>query len=221
MRIVRCGSIVAAAATLALVAAPRAQAADVGVDFHAGTLGAGLGLAFGLSDRWNGRVGFNRFTVEEDFTEDGIDYSTDLELATTYALADFHPFGGGFRISGGFMINDNELSGDADVDAGDQVGDVTVPPGQGGRLGASITFDSPAPYVGIGYGNHVDGWGPISFTVDLGILAQGSPSVDLDKEEGLQAIPDSEVDEEENQLEDDLSGFDVYPVLSVGLIYRF
>lgn len=221
MRTSRTGSLVAGAAGLALVAfSPQAGAVDLGVDLHAGTLGAGLGLGLGVSDNFNARLGFNRYTVSESFEEEDIDYETDFELETGYLLGDWHPFGGIFRVTGGVMANNNEFSGSAEVEAGDEVGDQEVPPGGGGRLGASITFDDTAPYLGIGWGRHA-GRSGFSFSLDIGVLAQGSPIVDLREEEDIAGIDEQDVEDEEGEIEDALSDYDMYPVIAAGLAYRF
>jgi len=205
-----------------LVATPAAaRAAEFGVQLHGGTLGAGADLAFGLSDHWNGRVGFNKYTASEDFTQNDIDYSADLELESGHALADWHPFGGGFRVSGGIVFNNNEVNGTATVNGGDQVGGQTVPPGGGGTIAANVSFNDTAPYLGIGYGNAIHGWGPLSFSVDLGVLAQGSPDVKLSEKDDIQGVNQDDLDREAKNVEDEFSDFDLYPVLQAGLIYRF
>ena len=211
----------AIASAVALLSPQSARAADVGVQLSGGTLGLGLQAGFGISERWNGRVGFNTFEVGEDFEEGGIDYSADLELQTFHALADWHPFRGGFRISGGLMSNGNEITGDAEVEGGDQVGNTTVPPGRGGRIGATIDFDSTAPYLGIGWGRALGSRTGLSFTADVGVLFQGEPNVDLRKEQGLPDVSEQDVEDEEADVEDELSDFDVYPVVSVGVVYTF
>jgi len=220
MRISILGIAIVGLAVATLTHMDRAAAADLGVEVHGGTLGAGLGLGVGLSDRWNGRVGFNKYTFNENFTTSGgSDYSADLKLDSGYALADFHPFAGGFRITGGIMFNNNKVDGTATVHPGDEVGGQISP--TGGKLSANVTFNDTAPYLGIGWGNIAHGWGPVSFSFDLGVMAQGKPKVDLRKESGLTGVSQQDIQREENDVQNKLDKFTLYPVASVGLLVRF
>lgn len=209
----------AAAGTLLLATtATPASAADMGISGHVGTLGAGLDLAYGVSDNLVGRVGFNKLTISEDFTEEDIDYSADLELESVHALADWHVFGGGFRVTGGVVFNGNAFSGDATVESGDQVGDATAT--SDGRLALDVEYDDVAPYVGIGWGNRVRGWSKVSFSIDAGVMAQGSADVNITND-GVSGVTESDIEEEEREVEDELENFELYPVISASIVYRF
>lgn len=199
-------------------AAPAAEAVGIGVEVHGGTLGGGAGLDIGLSDNVGARVGFNRFSTGEDWTEGDLDYDADLELDSVHALLDWHPFGGVFRITGGLLANDNRIEGGANVEAGDQVGDGTA--FNDGRIGAEISFDDSAPYLGIGWSSRPANRG-LSFSLDLGVMAQGSPDVALTEEEDILGVDQDDLDREAREVEDDLSGYDTYPVLQLGMLYRF
>lgn len=197
--------------------APGVSAADVGIELHGGTLGAGAGLDIGLSDNVGARIGFNRFSTDEDWTEGDLDYDGDLELDSVHALLDWHPFGGVFRVTGGVLANDNRIEGSANVESGDDVG------GQqsgSGRIGAEVSFDDTAPYLGIGWSSRPANRG-LSFSLDVGVMGQGSPEVALTKEEGLNNVDQEDLDREAREVEDDLSEYDTYPVLQLGMLYRF
>lgn len=178
-------------------------AADIGLGARAGTLGLGVDLSYGFTPLFNVRVGLNRFNLGFDFDTDDGDYDADLELDSIHALLDFHPWGGGFRVTGGLLSNDNRIDADGTVSGQD--------------VSATIDFDSTAPYAGIGWGNATRGLLPISWSIDLGIVAQGSPKVDLRSS----TLPPPQVQQEEDDLEDELSSFDTYPVISAGVIFRF
>lgn len=209
----------AAAGMLMLATATQpAGAADMGISGHVGTLGAGFDLAYGVSDNFVTRIGVNKLTVSDDFTESDIEYSADLELESVHALADWHVLGGGFRITGGVVFNNNALSGNANIEPGDEIGGQQVT--QGGELDLDVTFDDVAPYIGVGWGNRVRGWSKLAFSVDVGIMGQGSPDVDLDDNNTTDAS-DADLRREERNLEDDLEDFDLYPVISASLVYRF
>ena len=83
-----------------------------------------------------------------------------------------------------------------------------------GVLEGEIEFSSPARYFGIGWGNKV-GWDKTrGLVVDVGVMYQGAPSVSLTTE---RALPP----EGQEQLEDEYEGYAVWPVLSIGLSYKF
>lgn len=186
--------------------APTAHA-DWGIGARAGTLGLGVDIATSFTPLFNARLGLNRYTYGFDVESDDTDYDADLELDSIHALIDFHPWAGNFRITGGLVSNDNRVEGSG-----------THTP-TGGTVNAEIDFDSTAPYLGVGWGNYTSGILPVWWSVDLGIMAQGSPRVDLSNPDG--SLSSSQLQEEEDDLEDELSDFDTYPVLSVGLVFRF
>ena len=81
-----------------------------------------------------------------------------------------------------------------------------------------------APYVGIGWGNAADDNTldlpiAVGFSLDIGAFYQGSPDVLLTDSSGL--VPAADLALEQAQLEDDLSGFKFYPVITLGIHIRF
>lgn len=209
---------------LALMCAPLpAQALDVGVAFGAGTLGAGAAVTFGVTDRLNARVGFGNFSEDIDFEESDIEYEGEITIGSTYALIDYHPFKGGFRVSGGLMLNNNELTGDAETTTGIEIGDDIY---DVGSLSATIDFDDVAPYIGIGWGNAAGGKRGFGFSLDIGLMLQGSANVDLDASGGDVNLPgfEDDLEQEEENLEDDLDelvNVDAYPVVALGFSFTF
>ncbi len=226
-------AVLAVAVVVVLVAAGQGTAwAGAGVSAKIGTLGLGADLTVGVAERVNLRFGGNwadlTFRDRNSFSyEDGgdslsvEDLSLDVSLQSLAALVDVHPFGGEFRLSGGLLLNNNSfkvtaLSGDS-VEIGDRTYTVT-------DLKGEVTFDELAPYLGIGVGNAASKAGHWHFSFDLGVLVQGEPAVDLAatvNEPALQAMLDEDLAREESEVEDDVSAFRFYPVLSFGLSYAF
>ena len=55
-------------------------------------------------------------------------------------------------------------------------------------------------------------------------MLQGNPEITLvatASDPGLQAALNADLEKEIEELEDDLEGFSLYPVISIGLAYRF
>lgn len=205
---------------LCLLAVAGAANADgmFAMGVKAGTTGLGVEAVYGLSDRWNLRGGLNGFSYGTDFEEEGIDYDADLRLRSAALMADWHVFGGGFRVSAGAFVNGNELSGLAEGDL--DIGDDTYT----ARMKLDIDWRRFAPYVGIGWGNALKG-SRLSFSADLGVMFTGSPTARLDARELTGTIdPDlfeADVRREEANLNDEISDVKYWPVATFGVTYRF
>ena len=187
------------------------------------TLGLGVEGTARILPKLNARLGINYFLYTYDEEADDIDYDIDLNLFSGAVLLDWHPFAGTFRISGGFLLNKNELDMDARPNEPVEIGDQEYAAADVGTLSGDLDFRSVAPYVGIGWGNAVGEdkrWG---FVCDLGIVFQGSPDADLAATGPIASDPTFQADlaREEENLEDDLDFFKYYPVISFGISYKF
>lgn len=220
-----------AALCLLVLDSPITQAADYGFGIKLGTLGLGAEVTAGLTDKVSARLGANWFSFETEGTEDQIDYNVDLNLGSFAALLDWHPMSGGFHLTGGVLVNNNEFnlkaSGQDDYEIGDETytGDL--------RVKGVMDFRRTAPYVGLGWGMAPGKTGHWGLAFELGLLYQGEPRVDLTAEgtatrqsDGLVIDVTNDPDFQENllqeqeNLQDDLKDFKFYPVASVGIVYK-
>jgi hypothetical protein len=85
-----------------------------------------------------------------------------------------------------------------------------------GDLKATVDFNKIAPYAGIGFGHSASSG--IGFTLDVGVLLQGEPEVDIS---AGPLVSQADIDQEEANAEDDIKGFTMYPVVSAGVNFRF
>jgi hypothetical protein len=217
-------------AAVMVLAASTAQADNDNRKFAlgigAGTTGYSISGTFNLSKTTNIRAIYASYDDTLNETSSGIDYVYDLDLSTTSLLLDWHPFKGSFRLSIGAVNNGNEYRATASQNTGSiTVGNQTFSTAQLGTLRAEVDTDSVAPYLGIGWGNAVSNkGGALSFSADIGVIFQGDPTVTLTTE-GTDAAIQSQVTTqlaiEKEQLEDDLNDFKFYPVINLGLGYRF
>lgn len=216
-------STVALSATL--LGASIAQA-GVGATLKIGTLGAGADVTVGLVETVNLRLGASGlsygFDINRDKDKEGVGKITPtLKLMTFGALLDWHPGGGGFRLSAGCFLNQNKLDLTADTSQKVEINDRVY---QLGDLNGSVDFRRFAPYVGLGYGNAAGADGRWHFAFDLGAMYQGAPQVALSasvNDPVLQTQLDADLKEEARKIEDDIGIFKVYPVLSLGVSFRF
>lgn len=207
-----CAVVIAAALVV-----PTAHASRQGVDFHFGTLGLGLGIDARISPYTGLRFGFNRFRISSDWEEDGLDYEAGVDFDTLHGLLDWHPFGGRFRFTGGVMATDHHINAAADVETGDGIGDGQAT--RSGRLEADVKFEEWTPYIGTGWDWRFDR-SSLEMTLDLGLLARGNPDVKL-RETRDTGASQQNLNEAENDIEDEWSDFNIYPVVQFGVLYRF
>ncbi|MEI8141125.1 MAG: hypothetical protein WCI03_14815 [bacterium] len=208
-----------------VIAEPKQEAATsaggVGLTVKAGTLGGGLEATVGASDYLGFRFGVNMMSAGPSLNLDEGSFKSDMDWLSYGALVDLYVFGGGFRVSGGGLINKNKFKLNADLNES-----VTLD-GQEYRLSecsGQVTFNELAPYVGIGYGNAVGADGHWHFACDFGVMFQGEPKVSATataSDPALQPYVDQALANEVAKIQDDASAFKLYPVISVGVSYRF
>ena len=207
--------------TLSLPLTASAQGIALGAKI--GTLGPGLDVTVSLVDRLNLRVNGNYLKISAETTQSDIDYDADLTLGSALAMLDWHPFGNNFRISAGAVYNGNELGLEATPTDSVDIGGTDYTPAQIGTLTGDATFDKFGPYIGIGFGNAVKEDMALTFVFDLGVVFHGAPEINLDADGPIASVPSFQSDlvEEEEDVEDDISAFKIYPVLAFGLAYHF
>ena len=204
-------------------------------DYHLGfriaprisTLGGGLEVAKGLTPWLGLRGGVNYFTYTYDSQESGNDYELELELKSFGLFVDLHPFKQAFRITGGFLINGNEINGNAKLAAGEKFDlDGTEYSLAGNRASMALTYETFAPYAGFGWDTTFgddDRWG---FTFDLGVVFSGSPdlAINASVDSNNQAIInefESKKKKEVDEVKEDLNDFELWPVISAGIVFQF
>lgn len=199
-----------------------AQAEEgIGLGVKAGTLGGGVELSASILDNTRIRGGFNYFTFSFDSTISDIKYDFETDFNSLSLVLDWHPFGNSFYLSGGAYFNNNSISAEGTVDDNTISSQIS----QLVSISGNIEFQPVAPYAGLGWrsNNSEPGWG-VAF--DLGVLFQGAPDVTdlrLNAPVDVNSIADVRIflAEQEEEIEDDLSAFQYYPVVSLMLIYNF
>lgn len=221
-----------AAATLAITtsivfagpAAAQLERPGPTLTLKAGSNGLGAEVTYGLSHIVRVRTGVYGFKAGFDASTRDLDYDIDLRLLTAGGYLDIHPLKGRFRITAGLIYNANRADATGDVRQELLFGDNAFTPAQVGTLDGSVDFNTLSPYAGIGWGSPLSRDGNWAFEADIGVLYQGRPDVtlqsvggDLSDDATLRAA----LLEEERELEDDLSFFRFYPVISLGVAYTF
>src|SRR5438105_2979926 len=184
----------------------------IGVGLKAGTTGIGGDVAMSVFPLVDARIGWAGGSLSRSYSTSGASYDGKMKLNNLNALLDFHPLGPTFRLTGGLIFNDNKY-------------DATGTPSNGvGSLSASVKGNSAAPYLGVGWGR-VAGMG-INWYADLGAMFMGSPKATINANcSGLSAAQctalQGQAATEQSALQDKISSFKVYPVLSIGFTVGF
>lgn len=245
------GRTVLAAALLLGMPAAMAQGeeagepgSNAGLALRAGSGGIVLEYAYGLGSAVDLRVGYAFGSFSGTVEEDDIDYDGDVEFGAVQAMLDYKPFGGGFRVSAGAYSSAPQIAlvarGDNDqYRIGNSEYTVT------GRLDGDIDLGSFAPYVGIGWGGTTRDTG-LGLSIDAGVMFADVPAVSLaaqgracnstltscnpdgltgfdvnDPNDPRAATFRSELERERATFEQEIDDLRYWPVVSLGLHYRF
>jgi len=216
----------------------------VGVGFKIGVGGIGFDVATPLiPGRLNLRGGAGFFSYSTTFTASSDNILGTLKLNNSEAMLDYFPFHGGFRLSAGLTVyNDTALNGTLSFTGGSSftVGNskYTSDPANPTTGTAAFKFGgNTVPRFTLGWGNMVKPKGHWSFNTEIGIEYIGDPTVtwNLSGEActttttspGVQcssdtygAVAPADIAQEQTNLQNDLNGLKVFPILQLGLSYR-
>ena len=217
----------AAITAVALLVSGSAMA-DFGVGVKAGTLG------LGLEGRWDPpvpwfdlRVGVNRYDLSDNGNYSGVDYDATLSLDSYYLTANFKVPLSPFRFTAGAFSNGNELRM-LSADTGGlliDIGGIPFPVDAVGALRSTTSFSSTAPYAGVGFDFEL--FGKAGLNLDFGVLWQGEPTVSLEATNwdnlpsAAQALLGPALDAEQAELQNEISDYKAWPVVSLAFVYNF
>lgn len=192
------------------------------------TMGLGVEYNHPINPVLSVGFGVNKFSKDRTFTESDIEYQGDIDFQSLSVIANYHPWENGFRLRAGAYYNNNTIRLSA---AGN---DFTNEIGNGDFTGANVTlagelsFQRLAPYIGIGYGSEPIGNNNFSFDIDIGVMKSpvkaqlsGTCSINGVANAGVCADFNTELAREQADLTNSTDDIDLYPVISLGLTYRF
>ncbi len=235
---------------VAVVRAPRAAAAQgvrpfssMALTVKAGTTGVGFDLSSPLARHFALRTGASFFSYNTSLTEDGMHITGSLHLQSAAAGVDIYPFHNSFRISPGLSFSNQNYLGATLLVPGGQ----SFSFGDGGTYysdplnpvrgsAAFVLGKRFAPRITTGWGNVMPhAGGRVSFPVEIGFQYIAAPAVALNitgnscgtrteadgtTEAGCGAVDQTNVQQEQTQLQNDLSPLRFLPVASLGVSVR-
>ncbi|AXI01871.1 hypothetical protein [Aquirhabdus parva] len=202
---------------------------NAGLSLKAGTSGLGFDLTYSFDPRFKIRTGFGYLSYDRNINKSDMTQRGKLQMSNFDLLADYHPWSGGFRISGGLETLNVKFKGHAEKTEngfitlnGQQYSSLQV-----GSADADVRWNGAKPYLGLGY----DGFNSSQnsgfyFSSDFGVVFSGSPDVNLTTT-CLATMPkvcqmiDRDTQAQETKLKNDLHSIKWLPVLQVGIGYRF
>lgn len=214
----------------------------MGAGVKVSTLGGGAEVAVRVTHRTNVRAGFNVITYGRGFDKDGITYKGQLNFKTFEAHYDIFLWAKSFHISGGVLAYATDPITATALVPGNQsftLGGVPYysDPANPTSAKGKIVFNRAAPTITFGFGNLVPRGESKHFSipVELGVAFQGSPKATLglagsvcDSAAGTncRSVPSdpavqANIASEQNKINNSMSFFKVYPIISLGLGYKF
>jgi opacity protein-like surface antigen len=216
------------AATIAAIS-PIVHANEAGLHGDVGTTGVGFHATMPLRDNMNVRLGLGYLGYSYNGSTRDMDYRLKLTANTYDALLDWFPSkDSSFRITTGLAYNGNKIEarGEPDANGNFTIGGNTYSAASAGAVKGKVSFNKIAPYLGIGWGRGGErekGW---SFSTDIGVLFQGSAKTSLSSSgcsAGTAACAQLNADlaRENRDLRKEADRFKLYPVVRVGVSYKF
>jgi hypothetical protein len=204
-----------------------------------GTLGWGGQIATPITRRINLRGGFDIFNLGYGLTSDGTDYYASAHLKSGTIQADIYPFAhGSFHVSPGVMIFKNNLTASLNVPGGNtfSVGDTdyTSDPNNPVNGTGAIQFGRTAmPMFTIGFGNMITRreFKHLSFPFELGAAYTGQNSIAINMQGGVcdqsgcgsanDPAFQQNVQQQQAKINEQMKKFEIYPIFTSGVTYRF
>jgi hypothetical protein len=183
------------------------------------TMGLGVEYTHPINAVLSIGFGVNKFNEIRALSEGDIDYDADIDLKSLSMIANYHPWENGFRLRGGAYYNKNEISLDSDISGEITIGDTTY--NADVTLDGAINFKAFAPYIGVGYGSEPIGDNNLSLDIDVGVMKSPVSATLTGTCDGTCDGFDDELAKEQAELAEAIENLDFYPVISLGLSYRF
>ena len=219
----------------------RRDSGNVVVAVKVSSVGVGGEVAVRVTHLTNVRAGFNMISYSRGFNKDGLAYNGQLSFKTFEAHYDIFPWAKSFHISPGVLVYAGDpITATSSVPGGQSfsLGGVTYYSDSANPVtgNGKIDFNRAAPMITVGWGNLVSRKEGSHFSVpfEVGVAFQGTPKASLNLAGNVcdstgvncvnaatDPIVQSNVVAEQNKVNNSLSLFKAYPIISIGFGYKF
>lgn len=210
----------AAFCAVALAALPAAAGADVfsslSYGVHASTIGDGITLEKPLLYDFSVRLETGSLSVSQQFLYENNPYTSTSRYNNVALIADFRPYAGRYRISGGLVFGGDRVDNVARDDGTSiRIGDNFYPVTGTGVVTTRVAYARPSLYFGVGTGTGLVRGLALQF--DAGAIVRNGTTT-AGATGPLANDPFFQADLQ--RLRGQLRTHVVVPVVSVGLVYR-
>ena len=174
------------------------------------------------------------FSYSGTYEDTDTTYDTDITLKNLGAVLEYHPFKSGWYVGAGLFYNGNDFKMNAKPNGGIfTFNGVDYPASLVGSVDGKVeNLNTAVPYFGVGYDDSLFDSDRFFFTLKAGAWYQGTPTVSLTAKDcaldsspipGTPSCNDLRYDlrQEENDINNDIKDYKWWPVLQIGLMYRF
>lgn len=196
---------------------------------EAGTVGFGPFAIVTATKHFTFDVGYTWLNYDYDFDDNKGVYNANLKLSNGQVIANWHPMAGSFHLSAGVFLSNNKVSLTAQAKPGAiyDIGDGTYNRYEITSVDGTVKLTNGAtPYLGLGWSKTPAKRG-FGFYCKLGVLFMDSPKTQLTAHyapgisASRRAQAEADLRKDEQEANDNLDSFKYYPVIEMGLMYRF
>jgi hypothetical protein len=201
---------------------------DIAINLKAGITGIGLDVTKGINDQFKVRFGYATYSYNDTYKETDASYKGKLKIGGWNALADYHPWSGGFRLSAGAFAPKHSLAATGiytGTSSTITINNVAYSSRDLTDVNFQTKWKGVRPYLGLGY----DGFNKtqsngLFFTADIGVIFSGAPNVTLTAKCANATLCNAinkDISAELTKIKADLNSAKYLPVAQVGIGYRF
>lgn len=219
---------VAAAALSGLMVSLAAMSAYAGESYvQVGAPGVVVGYAMTVNEKLGLRADAGTTgSINRTHSISGVGFDTKAKYDRFGLFADYFPFTGRFRLTGGLTLNKAQLDLNSKFDG---VSSITinghdVTPATSDYYNARFNFPTVMPYVGIGWGHQARSAG-MGFVADVGVSigkAKYTPDTNIvGKTYNSYTITQTDMDAKTDEINDKIGRLTLLPSASIGVNYRY
>ena len=162
---------------------------------------------------------------DDGFKSSDVKYSGRLHFNTGGGFVDWHPWSNPWLFSAGGVGGERkvDLKATPAITGTIKINGQQFPITEVGEVDGTADFGSPAPFVGLGWDNTFYSAHKIAFRAVAGVIFGDDPKVNLHAVGPFaeDATVISDVQAEQASLENDVHDYRYYPVVQLGVNYRF
>ena len=201
---------------------PWNQELDLTADVKLTTLGLGGSLAMEYNDYFDIRLETYMLGTGYSTDVNVLNYDIELDWRSYGIVVDFYPNRKNFHLNAGMFFTDNKLDITVSGQTSYFINGNEYSAAEVGDITSSLRYDTPAYYLGLGWDKLFNAYPQFGVNFDMGIVFQGTPDVVLSSSlGGSNTDLNDDLANESDSLETHLEILRFYPVISLGLSYRF